>query len=106
MCVHFSSNHTITNTYFITTSCATLMQVALVGRRCLRAPQSYLRAGAADLADVAVVDLGGLGWLFGLQLLVLEGRLLGEGVACPGGSCCRRRHCLLLLLLLLLLLVV
>ena len=66
----------------------------------------YLWACAADFADVAVVDLGRLGRLLGLQLLVLEGHLFGEGAACPGGRGCGSRHRLLLLLLLLLLLVV
>lgn len=49
------------------------------------------------------MDLWWLGRLLGPQLLVLEGRLLGEGVARPGrrGRCCRHRLLLLLLLLLL-----
>lgn len=64
-----------------------------------------LRPSAADLADVAVVDLRWLGRLFGPQLLVLEGRLLGEGVSRPGRRGRRRCHRLLLLLLLLLLVV-
>lgn len=64
--------------------------------------RTNLRAGTTDLTDVAVVDLGGFGWLFGSQLLVLEGRLLGECVSRPGRRRCHGSHRLLLLLLLLL----
>ena len=61
---------------------------------------AHLGSGAADLAHVAVVDLGGLRGLLGLELLVLEGGLLGEGAAGPcRGRCCGCHGLLLLLLL-------